>query len=180
MEDIPKIMNLHQIGQERLASAANATSQDDWNNLVASLPYQFPFDWGDCWRQSTEYRVCDFAAEVGFYTDILGFSIMVLGSNYAMFTSPDKAFNVAFVPVKHGDETPPNAIAIEFMVGNIVDTVKRLQERGVDFESIPTLPDSQPVLTMAAFRTPNGIQLRLWSVVSPEVETLSTISMEEQ
>lgn len=170
MKDVQKRPNLHQLGQQRLASAASATSQEDWSNLVANLPYQFPFDWGNCWRQSTEYRVCDFASEVGFYTDVLGFSILVLSNSYAMFTSPDNAFNVAFVPVTQGDETPTNAMAIEFMVNNITDTVKTLQDRGVSFESTPNLPTSQPVLTMAAFRTPNGIQIRLWSVVSPEEE----------
>ncbi|MCE7933463.1 MAG: VOC family protein [Chlorobi bacterium CHB2] len=166
---------LRQIGQQRLASATNAQSQEDWNSLAASLPHKFPFDWGDCWRQSTEYRVCDFAAEVGFYTDILGFSILVLSDTYAMFTSPDHAFNVAFVPVQKGDETPPNAIAIEFMVNNIAETVAKLQERGISFETLPSPPTAQPILTTATFRTPNSIQLRLWSVVNPEVTTTKLV-----
>ena len=49
MEDAQQeVAILRQIGQQRLASAANAQSQEDWNSLAASLPHQFPFDWGDC------------------------------------------------------------------------------------------------------------------------------------
>lgn len=180
MHDSLQAIDLQRIGHERLAIAAAATSRDDWNAIAASLRHRFPFEWGECWRQSTEYRVCDFAAEVGFYTDVLGCSIMVLSDTYAMFTSPDNAFNVAFVPAVPGEETPPHAIAIEFMVNHIAQTVKNLQDRGVVFESLPSPPTSQPILTTAAFRTPNAIQIRLWSVVQPKVDNNVAIPMEEQ
>jgi len=180
MHNIQQAADLHQVGQERLAIAATATSAEDWNALAASLPHSFPLEWGECWRQSTEYRVSDFAAEVGFYTDVLGCSIMVLSDTYAMFTSPDNAFNVAFVPVQQGEETPSHAMAIEFMVNNIAETVATLQGRGVVFESLPSPPTSQPILTIASFRTPNAIQMRLWSVVNPQIEVQQSILIEEQ
>jgi len=180
METTHESVGLQLIGQQRLAAAASAKTQEDWSKLEASLPYQFPFDWGNCWRQSTEYRVRDFAVEVGFYTDVLGFSIVLLSDTYAMFTSPDNAFNVAFVPVEPGTETPPHALAIEFMVNSIAETVQKLQHRGVSFESLPSPPTSHPILTTAVFRTPNAIQIRLWSVVSPTTEAVSPIAMQEQ
>lgn len=152
-------------GKARIDIAQRAQTEDDWYDLWKESSNPYPFRWGKNWRQSIEYKVDDFAAEVGFFIDILGLPVNAFDPDYAMFTSPGRDFYFSVVPTFEGEEsTPPDAIRIQFMVEDIFDLIDELEQRGVDFEQQPQPCEPDSSLYIAFFRTPHGICVDLWGV----------------
>lgn len=169
-------------GRARVDIAQRAQTREDWDRLWKKPQYPFAFDWGEPWKQCIEYRVDDFPAEVGFLIDVLGFPVRAFSPEFAMFTSPDEAFNFAVVPTPQGtDSTPPDAIRLQFMLADLFATCEALAQRGVifDHQAQPVGPNAH--LWIAAFHTPHGIPVELWGLVetpegvleSPEDEVAS-------
>jgi hypothetical protein len=153
-------------GKARLDIASRVESQQDWDELWKAPLHPFPFRWGKSWKQSFEYRVADFPAEVGFFTDLLGFPVKAIGPDYAMFTSPDESFHFSVSPsLPDGQSTPPEGVSMQFMVSNIIETTDELESRGVVFERAPSPVESGSSLYSGYFRTPNGICIDLWGEV---------------
>jgi catechol 2,3-dioxygenase-like lactoylglutathione lyase family enzyme len=127
-----------------------------------------PLIWGQAWKHCTEYKVSDFAAEVGFFIDVLGFQVNAFNPGYAMFTSPQEEFYFAVIPALAGDQpTPCDAIRLQFMVKDALSTTRELENRGIVFDQLlqPIQPGSS--LLISAFRTPNGITVEVWGVTDP-------------
>jgi catechol 2,3-dioxygenase-like lactoylglutathione lyase family enzyme len=160
---------LREVGEQLIEMSRNASTQEDWQKIWAMAKPDISFEWGPCWKQSAEYRVDDFAAEVGFYFNVIGLSLFTLNPDAVMFTSPDKAFLLAVAPAT--DEEPavhPNSFRVEFMVDDINATVKELESRGLGFDEVARpWGDSNP-MQVARFRTPNGIGVTLWGMVETE------------
>ena len=155
-------------GKARIDIARRATSLAEWDQLWKKPANDFPFDWGNHWKQCVEYKVDDFAAEVGFYIDILGLPVNAFDPEYAMFTSPGGDFFLAIVPKPEGrSSTPPDAMRIQFMVADLLETTKELERRGITFEQKPLPCSPGSSLCIACFRTPHGITIDLWGVVDP-------------
>lgn len=158
------------LGKARLDMARRAQTPADWQTLWKPPAYPFPFTWGERWKQCIEYRVDDFAAEIGFYIDILSLPVNALSPDYAMFTSPGGDFFFAVVAAPQGDlemaSTPPDAIRLQFMVADLFATVEDLEGRGIAFEqpSQPIQPGS--TLHIATFLTPHGICIDLWGMIA--------------
>ena len=150
-------------GKARLDIARRVKTQQDWDTLWKEPANPFPFTWGSGWKQCIEYKVEDFAAEVGFLVDVLGLSVNALGAEYAQFTSPDSAFYLG-VAVARPDErsTPPEALRIQFMIANLPAAFGELQRRGIVFEGALQPVYEGAVLLTACFRTPHGICIDLW------------------
>ena len=153
------------LGKARLDIARRVRSPQDWQTLWKPPTHAFPFEWGERWKQCVEYRVDDFAAEVGFYIDILGLPVNALDPDYAMFTSPDGDFFFAVVTAAEGHSTPPDAIRLQFMVADIFTTTAELESRGIVFEQTPQPIQPGSALHIASFRTPHGLCLDLWGMV---------------
>lgn len=153
-------------GRARIDIAQRAQTRQDWDRMWKQPQNPFAFEWGEPWKQCIEYRVDDFAAEVGFLIDILGLPVRAFSPEFAMFTSPDEAFNFAVVPTPPGaDSTPPGAFRLQFMLAELFETCEDLTQRGVIFDQ-----QAQPVgpgahLWIAAFHTPHGIPIELWGMV---------------
>jgi catechol 2,3-dioxygenase-like lactoylglutathione lyase family enzyme len=157
-------------GKARLDIARRAATRSDWDQLWKEPAFPFPFDWGDWWKQCIEYKVDDFPAEVGFFTDILGLPVVAFDPNYAMFTSPSRDFFLAVVPaLEAGKSTPPDALRIQFMVADIFKTVQELERRGIVFEQKPQPCEQGSSMFITYFRTPHGLSVDLWGIV-PEPE----------
>jgi catechol 2,3-dioxygenase-like lactoylglutathione lyase family enzyme len=153
-------------GKARIDLAGRLKNPGDWEKLWKPPSNPFPFTWGESWKQCVEYRVDEFAAEVGFFVDVLGFPINALDSGYAMFTSPQNDFFFAIVPTTGNEQaTPADAFRLQFMVKDLISTYQELLRRGIAFELAPQplLPGSS--LAIASFRTPNGISVELWGVM---------------
>jgi catechol 2,3-dioxygenase-like lactoylglutathione lyase family enzyme len=158
-------------GKARIDIARRATSRADWDQLWKRSTFPFPFNWGESWKQCIEYKVTDFAAEVGFFIDILGLPVNAFDPDYAMFTSPDGEFFFSVVPAEEGQPaTPPGAIRIQFMVDNILELAADLERRGITFEHWPQPCVGGSSLFIGYFRTPHGIGIDLWGLVGDDFE----------
>jgi catechol 2,3-dioxygenase-like lactoylglutathione lyase family enzyme len=152
-------------GKARIDLAIRLNNATDWDEQWKPPSNPFPFTWGESWKHCIEYRVDDFAAEVGFFIDILGFSINALDSSYAMFTSPQHDFYFAIVPTTT-DEVPasPDAFRLQFMVRDVNATYQELLRRGIAFELTPQPLCPASSIMIATFRTPNAIPVEIWGI----------------
>lgn len=163
-------------GKARIDIAEHAKDPADWARLWKPPSNSFPFAWGESWKQCVEYRVDDFAAEVGFFIDILGLPVNAFDPGYAMFTSPQGDFFFAVVPTPHGEQsTPPDAIRLQFMVRDIMNTTSELEQRGIFFEQPPQPLHPGSSLSIGYFRSPHGICVELWGMV--EASTSSAVKL---
>jgi len=158
------IKSCREYGRTRIAISNKAKSKEDWNELWHQPEHAYAFKLGPWWSMTVEYKVDDFEAEVGFYTDILGFRINALEKKYAMFTSPNEEFHISIVPKPDdADCTPQEAIKIEFMVQDIVKLAEELKKRGIIFDREPCpYGGKDSGFLMGYFRTPHGIRVTLW------------------
>jgi catechol 2,3-dioxygenase-like lactoylglutathione lyase family enzyme len=158
-------------GKARIDIARRAASPSDWERLWKPSTHPFPFRWGQPWNACVEYRVDDFAAEVGFFIDVLGFPVNAFDPDYAMLTSPGGDFFFAITPARPGESaTPPDALRLQFMVIDILDTTRELISRGIFFEQEPQPCQEGSSLYIGYFRTPHGICIDLWGVVGEEMD----------
>jgi catechol 2,3-dioxygenase-like lactoylglutathione lyase family enzyme len=171
------------LGKARLDIARRAQSSAEWQTLWKPPAHPFPFAWGERWKQCVEYRVDDFAAEIGFYIDILGLPVNALDPDYAMFTSPGGDFYLAVVAASPEEtallSTPPDAIRLQFMVADIFATVEELEGRGIAFEQQPQSIRPGSTLHIATFLTPHGICVDLWGVVPSHRPSLAAGQAED-
>ena len=163
-------------GKARIDIAQRAQTPLDWERLWVNPLHAFPFVWGEAWKQCMEYTVDDFAAEAGFFIDVLGLPVNAFGPAYAMFTSPQGDFFFSFIPTPEGESsTPPDAIRLQFMVADIFATARELELRGISFERHPVPLQPGSPLHAASFRTPNGIPVDLLGMVTSDLDTMLTI-----
>lgn len=162
-------------GKARIDIAQRAKNPTDWEKLWKTPSNHFPFIWGESWKHCVEYKVDDFAAEVGFFIDVLGLPVNAFDPGYAMFTSPQGDFFLSIVPSPQGEpSTPPDAIRLQFMLIDIFATTRELENRGIAFEQLPEPVQPGSSLYISYFRTPHGICVDLWGMVkdgtSPDTE----------
>ena len=152
-----------ELGQARLDAMAQVQSQKDWERLWKKPEHEYPFAWGTCWKQCTQYCVEDFAAEVGFWVDVMNLPTNALAPGYAMFTSPDKAFYFSIVPADDKNSaTLGNSLNLGFMIQDLPKVAEELEKRGVVFTKNPQAWEGGGPLLQASFATPNGIEVQLW------------------
>jgi hypothetical protein len=152
------------LGKKRLEVCAQVKSAEDWKRLWSDPPHEFPFEYGTCWNFCTEYRVANFEAEVGFFTDGLCLDSYVLQPDYAMFTDPEKSFYFAFVPAGETPATGGGCLRLAFLINNIVATIADLESRGIAMTAPAAGPWPGSPMLKATFETPNGIQIDLWGM----------------
>jgi catechol 2,3-dioxygenase-like lactoylglutathione lyase family enzyme len=157
-------------GKARLDLARRARNGEEWKRIWKSPTHPYPFRLGGAWKQCIEYKVDDFAAEVGFLIDVLGLEVNSLDPGYAQFTSPQGDFYFAVVETPPGyNSTPPDALRIQFMVEDIFDTAEELERRGIVFELPPQPCQAGSALNIGSFLTPHGITIELWGLVNDTI-----------
>lgn len=155
-------------GKARIDVTRRARDEREWQAMWHEPRFPFPFTWGDSLKQCMQYTVADFAAEIGFFIDILGFPVSAFSTNYAQFTSPDEAFYFA---VREGGEiTPPDSLSIQFTLKDLAGTIQQLEGRGILFESKPEAGTPSPAI--AVLRSPHGVRIELLETPQwqPEVQ----------
>lgn len=159
-----EIQHAAEYGQQRIEFANNVKNQEDWEKW-AKNKNDFAFKFGPCWNHTTEYKVTDFASEVGFFIDVLGFDCNAIMRNYCMIQSPGGEFFFSFRPAKEDElPTPSDAMTIEFFLEDVVETAEVLKSRGVNFTQEPALEDEGSPMITAKFETPNHMPIRLWGM----------------
>lgn len=166
-------------GKARIDVTVRAKDEHDWQKLWKQPRFGFPFDWGDSWKHCIEYKVDDFAAEVGFFIDYLGLPVAAFSPSYAMFTSPGQDFFFSFSSVREGEQsTPPETIRMQFRVRDIQRTVEELEERGIIFEKRPDDSEDMDTILKGCFRSPHGICIELLGI--PEEEPYTDEDVHDQ
>ena len=128
------IKRCRELGKKRIEVSVNSSSAEDLESNWEPPINNYFLKFGNWWKMTIEYCVSDFEAEVGFYTDILGFSVNALSPAYAMFTNSEKDFHISFTSETNGRKsTPNNAIVIEFMVDDILKHADEYKSRGIHF-----------------------------------------------
>jgi hypothetical protein len=155
-------------GKARLDIARRVQTQQDWDALWRPPTHTFPFSFSttSSWKQCLEYRVDDFAAEIGFWIDILGLQVNAFGPDYVQFSSPGGEFTFAVTStLEYQSSTPPGSMRIQFFVQNLLQTVEELERRSLAFDQPPAPQQPDSVLYYATFSTPHGIPIDLWGEV---------------
>jgi catechol 2,3-dioxygenase-like lactoylglutathione lyase family enzyme len=148
-------------GKARIDVTRRAHDEREWQSLWHEPRFPFPFTWADGWKQCMQYTVEDFAAEIGFFIDVLGFPVSAFSPNYAQFTSPDQAFFFGVAAAHEGGQvTPPDSLGIQFMLSDLESAIQQLEQRGVVFERKPEAGAASPPI--AVLRTPHGVSIELW------------------
>ena len=166
------------VGKARIDIARRARTRQDWDSLWKRPQHGFPFHWGAHWKQCIEYRVDDFAAEVGFYIDILGLPVNAFNEYFAMFTGPQQEFYFAVTPTFEDQEpTQPDAVRIQFLVDDIFQVADELVQRGIEFEQPPQPVAEGSSYFVGYFRTPHGIPIDICGQVN--LDELELVTPEE-
>jgi catechol 2,3-dioxygenase-like lactoylglutathione lyase family enzyme len=149
-------------GRARIDIIQHVTDQQDWDRLWKSPSNAFPFQWTKGWKQCIEYQVEDYAAEVGFYIDFLGFPVDEFGPQYARLTSPTGDFYLGVEACPEGKAgTPGTGFRLQFLVTDVFALVEELQKRGIAFELPPRPYPRDKSMVAAAFKTPHGVTIDL-------------------
>jgi len=170
-------------GKARIDIIQRIQNQQDWDKLWKSAANPFPFIWSGGWTHCTEYCVDEYAAEVGFYIDFLGFAVDEFGPEYARFSSPWGDFYIGVVAAnKEKNSTPAGAFRLQFQVSDLVETCDELRRRGIQFVQPPKADRREPSRATAVLYTPHGIAIDLVGTVDfqdLELPSTSTPGLEE-
>ena len=148
-------------GKARIDVTRRARDEHEWQSLWHEPRFSFPFSWGGGWKHCVLYTVSDFAAEIGFFIDVLGFPVNAFSPSYAQFTSPNGDFFFGVAAALEGEPaTPPEALRLQFMLRDLNQTIQELEQRGISFERKPEPGDGIPAI--AVMRTPHGMMIELW------------------
>jgi len=153
-------------GKARIDVTRRAQNEAEWQAAWREPRFPFPFQFGKDWKMCVQYLVEDFAAEVGFFIDVLGFPVGAFSPNYAQFTSPGSEFTFGVATLEGNPGTPPESISLQFMLNDLPGTIQELERRGVEFEYKPVAVGMSPAI--AVLRTPHGVRLELWGMAQPQ------------
>jgi predicted enzyme related to lactoylglutathione lyase len=155
-------------GKARIAITIEARDETDFLRRWHKPANEYPFEWENGHRFCIEYQVDDFAAEVGFYVDVLGITVDSISPSRAQFSSPDQELVLAVSAVDPEQPSiPPQNLLLQMFIKNLETTVTELEKRGVIFELPPQPSNSDPELLVARFQTPNGMFVELWGYQIP-------------
>jgi len=148
-------------GKARIDVTRRARDENEWQLLWHEPRFSFPFSWGSGWKHCIQYTVDDFAAEIGFFIDVLGFPVNAFSPSYAQFTSPAGEFFFSIAAALEGEpSTPPTSLRLQFMLHDLPQTIQELERRGITFERKPEPGEGFPAV--ALMQTPNGMIIELW------------------
>jgi hypothetical protein len=159
------IATCQRFGARRLRALASIKSREDWATKWPAAKHAYPFTWGECWKAVVEYGVKDYAAELGFYLDVLGMSVNATWDDHAMITSPDGEYAFTIYKAK----ATAREMNLQFMIGNIADAAAQLKRRKVTVVEDLAAPWGEQA-PMRTFRlaTPNRHVITLWGMVAAE------------
>ncbi len=151
--------DIRQIFQERGASTI-ATSEPTGTPI--------PLDLDDIvFKQMFEYAVVDFAAEVGFFSEVFGFGSIAMTADYALFTPPtgDFHFSIRLADDQHLASSF-DGLKLLFMTADFDAAESHIRDNGL-------VPDAEvrpgsPVQRVLHFATPAGLPIEIWEDPTPK------------
>ncbi len=158
-------------GKARIDVTQRAKSELDWQAMWHEPFYPFPFRWEGAWRPCIEYTVDNFAAEVGFYLDFMGFQVTAFSPIYAQFTTPDQDYFFAISSVQEEQfSTDPDTLRFQFVLQELEETIDELERRGIDIQRWRRPLQDGALEQYAYLRSPHGVRIELWGRPEPEID----------
>lgn len=170
-------------GKARIDITLRAKDEIEWQKLWREPLNPFPFKFVPGWKFCVEYKVDDFAAEVGFFIDILGFPVIAFSPSYAQFTIPGGDYCISVSSLRETEKsTPPETLRLQFRVEDILETTGMLVQRGIVFEQKPAPVQEGSHQVAGYFRTPHGVCVDLWGeiVKRPDIHDLMEEDEEDE
>jgi len=158
------IESLRAAGRRRLDLARAGLGREDVQQQWGRPADLYPFTPGECWLPHVRYLVDDYEAEIGFYIDLLGFSVVAFDDRVAMLRDPERTFYLQVSPAGEFGAVHPETISIEVMVGNPIAAAKDLVERGIVFDKELEPCGVGSPLMYGEFRTPHGVTVSFWGM----------------
>ncbi len=156
-------------GKARIEITRQANNEQEWQKHWRAPQNPFSFRWGSTWKQCVEYKVEDFASEVGFFIDLLGFPVDTFSPCYTRLTTPDEDFYFAISEVRPGEQaTPAEALRLQFCVLGLEELIQQLESRGISIEG--SASQESTGYKVASFRTPHGISIDLVDLTDGEMD----------
>lgn len=151
-------------GKARIDITRRAKDEEEWRRLWKAPSQPYAFTAGEGWKFNLVYTVDDYAAEIGFFIDVLGFQVLAFSPSQAQLASSDGIFAITVLAARdEGSGTPPEALRLQLNVEAILPTVRELERRGVSIEQQPTPVQAGSTWQIASFRTPHGVTIELLS-----------------
>jgi len=151
-------------GKARIDITRRAKDEEEWRRLWKAPSQPYAFTAGEGWKFNLVYTVDDYAAEIGFFIDVLGFQVLAFSPSQAQLASADGNFAFTVLTAKdEGSSTPPEALRLQLNVEAIIQTVRELERRGVSIDQQPTPVQAGSTWQIASFRTPHGVNIELLS-----------------
>lgn len=166
-------------GKARIDITRRAKDEQEWQKLWKGPTQAYPFTYTEGWKFNIVYIVDDYAAEVGFFIDLLGFPVLSFSPSSAQFTSPSGAFTFGIAEAQGGEiSSPPETLRLQFNLSELESSVRELEQRGVTFDQGPEPIQPGSTTHVAVFRTPHGVPIELWGeiyIVEAELEDEETL-----
>jgi hypothetical protein len=151
-------------GKARIDITRRAKDEEEWRRLWKAPSQPYPFKADEGWKFNLIYTVADYAAEIGFLIDVLGFQVLAFSPSQAQLTDLDGSFALTILAARdEGSSTPPEALRFQLNVEAISQTVRELERRGVIIDQQPTPIQAGATSQIASFRTPHGATIELLS-----------------
>ncbi|MCC7492832.1 MAG: hypothetical protein IT204_10810 [Fimbriimonadaceae bacterium] len=160
----PWIADCTALGEHRLALIGSFTSAADWQQRWPAPQHDWPFEWGTCWKACFVLPVPDFAAEVGFFIDLLGCAVNAAWEDHVMLMSPDGAFTFTLTRGQPG--ALPPGLRLELMLGNLTAAAAALAARGVPHQPLGAPWGEDSPMRTCELLSPSGLPLQLWGFVT--------------
>lgn len=158
----PFVKKCQEFGKKRLSVVTHAVSEEAWNQQWTMPANHFFAEFGKIWQFTVQYYILDFKAELGFFTDILGFDVKMISEEFAMVVPPEEQFSISFSKVsRKQDASPGDSLSIQFFIRDLNQTYEKLGKLGVKFIKPPEEYDENGLFQKASFETPNGIPVIL-------------------
>ena len=149
-------------GKARIDITRRARDEAEWRRLWKEPSQPYAFKPGPGWAINWVYTVEDYAAEIGFLIDVLGFPVLAFSPSQAQLASPEGGFALTVLSAREDSPaTPPDSVHLQLSVAALSSTVKELERRGVTFDRQPAPAGEDLAWQSAAFRTPHGIVIEL-------------------
>lgn len=150
-------------GKARLDVTLRAKDEQEWQEMWREPLNPFPFKFASGWKFCLEYKVEDYAAEVGFFIDVLGFTVTAFSPRFAQFISPGEELCLNVLEAAEGaSSTPPDCIRLILQLTNAKDILQELDLRGIAVEKADGKDMSAGSTPVGYFRTPQGLRIDLW------------------
>ena len=111
-------------GKARIDITRRARDEAEWRRLWKEPSQPYAFKPGRGWAINWVYTVDDYAAEIGFLIDVLGFPVLAFSPSQAQLASPEGGFALTVLSAREDSlATPPDSVHLQLSVAALSPTV---------------------------------------------------------